>query len=144
MLWHEVDRCVLAHTGRDLRLGTLASGIVFDLDRWRGRRWIDCFVFGPRLLHHDTTVQLFERNLSRRPVNDENTIFSRVVSLIPLEDGIWHTGTIQVWHGNGDLLVVTNLQFRRFVHVDAGGFEIIFYRVEHIRRCGIGEGRTEF
>lgn len=144
VLWHEVDRCILAHSGRDLRLGTLASGIVFDLDRWRGRRWIDCFVFGPCLLHHDTTVELFECNLSRRSVNNENAIFSRVVSLIALEDGIWHTGTIQVRHGNGDLLVVTDFQFRRFVHVDAGGFEIIFYRVVHIRRCGIGEGRTEF
>lgn len=47
-------------------------------------------------------------------------------------------------YGNGDLLVGTNFQHRRFVHVDAGRFEIVFYRVELVRRCCCaGEGRTK-
>lgn len=140
---HEADG-ILAHTGGDLRFGALASGVVFHLDRWRGRWWIDCFVFGSRFFHYDITVELFKRYFSRRPVYDENAIFSRVVSLIALEDSIRHTGTFQVWYSNGDLLVIANFQFRRFVHIDTGWFKIIFYRVEHIRWRGVGEGRAKF
>lgn len=64
VLWHEADRRILPHAGRNLRLGALACGVVFDLDRWQcGRRWIRCLVFDPRLLHHDAAVELLERYL---------------------------------------------------------------------------------
>lgn len=96
MFWHEADGSVLPGTGGNFGFGTLPRCGVLNLylRRWRLRRRLHNFAFGPCLFDLHITVELLERYFSRYSVDNEHTFLFSIVSLISLEHSVGHSGTI--------------------------------------------------